>query len=133
MIPFKVNQIVRFHTPLPHEDPDQLFLLLELAEDVQPQRAAVRSISFNGSFAPINTVPLEDLEAVSMKTAEMFNHSVSVLKDDGTIVHGTVIGSKQADIFLELKTAEYGIVSNCLLEISDAEGTVHEGFYIVRK
>ena len=57
----EAGQIVRFHTPMEGEDPNQLYLVLEVHKDGIP-RAHVQALGTELSFPPVNVVKLNDLE-----------------------------------------------------------------------
>lgn len=44
MLPKKEGQIVRFHTPLADEDPEQIYVMLELKEDGERSRADIQAL-----------------------------------------------------------------------------------------
>lgn len=61
MIPHKDGQMVRFHTPLADEDPEQIYVVLELKENGERSRADIQALGTGWSFPPINTVLFSDL------------------------------------------------------------------------
>ena len=71
MKPNKPGQVVKFHTPLPDEDPDQLYVVLEIKEDVEKPRADIKALNTDLSFPPIYTVLLEDLKVVEVDTSDL--------------------------------------------------------------
>ncbi|MFZ1517541.1 MAG: hypothetical protein WAU11_02135 [Ignavibacteriaceae bacterium] len=71
MIPTQNGQIVRFHTPLPDEDPDQLFILLEYFSDVARPRAFIQALGSGMSIPPTTTVFAADLELVEFNTEQI--------------------------------------------------------------
>ena len=44
MIPNKYGQIVRFHTPLADEDPEQVYVVLELKEKGERSKADIQAL-----------------------------------------------------------------------------------------
>lgn len=60
------GSLVKFHSPLPDEDPNQIYTVMELIEDSERPRADIKPINTGLNFPPINTVPLEDLEIVKL-------------------------------------------------------------------
>ena len=62
MRPNKPGQVVKFHTPLPNEDPNFYYVVLEIKEDGERPRADIKVINTCLPFPPINTVLLEDLK-----------------------------------------------------------------------
>lgn len=71
MKPYKTGQIAKFHTPLPDEDSNQLYVILDIIEDVENPRAEVKALNTGLSLPPINTVLLDDLEVVEVDTSEL--------------------------------------------------------------
>lgn len=60
MLPNKEGQIVKFHTPLEDEDPNQIYVVLELKEDGERSRADIQPLGTEWAFPPIITVLLSD-------------------------------------------------------------------------
>lgn len=130
---FKVGQIVRFHTPLPDEDPSQLYVIVEIADDETANRAAIKPLNFKFQFPPVLTVKSSDLEEVRVSATEMVGETVTLKKNDGSEVNGRVISVKDKEIFLGMSKNEYEkIVTNCHLTIIDETGLTHEGFYVFK-
>lgn len=71
MKPYKTGQIAKFHTPLPDEDSNQLYVILDIIEDVENPSAEVKALNTGLSLPPINTVLLDDLEVVEVDTSEL--------------------------------------------------------------
>ena len=66
MKPNKIGQVAKFHTPLPDEDLNQLYLVTEIIEDVERPRAFIKALNTELPFPPINTALLNDLEVVGV-------------------------------------------------------------------
>lgn len=66
MKPNNIGQVAKFHTPLPDEDPNQLYLVTEIIEDVERPRAFIKALNTGLPFPPINTVLLNELEVVGV-------------------------------------------------------------------
>jgi hypothetical protein len=129
---FKVGQIVRFHTPLPDENPTQNYVIVEISDDIEANRAAIKPLNFKFQFPPILTVKISDLEEVKVPTTEMVGETVSIVKNDGSEVSGRVISVKDNEIFLEMSKDERQVITNCQLTIVDKVGLQHEGFYVFK-
>jgi hypothetical protein len=86
------GHLVRFHSPFPDEDPDQLYLLLNVTdfEELDKSRADILALGTGLSFPPINTVKLEDLEAVKWNTSELIGCHATLLKKDGSNASGII-------------------------------------------
>lgn len=68
MIPNKYGQIVRFHTPLADEGPEQIYVVLALKENGERSKAYIQALGTGLAFPPINTVLLSDLRVVEVGT-----------------------------------------------------------------
>ena len=82
MSPSKEGQIAKFHSPLEGENPEQVYVVLELHEDVERPRAKIQALNTGLAFPPVNTVPLEDLEVVEINTSDLIGHFVTINKPD---------------------------------------------------
>jgi hypothetical protein len=129
---FKVGQIVRFHTPLPDENPTQNYVIVEISDDSEAHRAAIKPLNFKFQFPPILTVKISDLEEVKVPATEMVGETVSIVKNDGSEVSGRVISVKDKEIFLEMSKDVRQVITNCQLTIVDKSGLQHEGFYVFK-
>ncbi len=129
---FKVGQIVRFHTPFPDEDPNQLYVIVEIADDETANRAAIKPLNFKYQFPPIMTVKIADLSRVRVSALEMVGETVTLKKIDGSDVSGRVVSARDVDIFLEMTRNEQEVVTNCQLTVIDRAGITHEGFYVFK-
>ena len=54
MLPTKEGQIVKFHTPLKDENPDQQYVVLEIKDDSIKSRVDIQALNTGSSFSPIN-------------------------------------------------------------------------------
>lgn len=84
MRPNKPGQVVKFQTPLPDENPDQLFVVLEIKDDVEKPRADIKALNTALSFPPIYTVLIDDLEVVEVDTSDIVGHIVTINKANYT-------------------------------------------------
>ena len=91
MRPIKIGQVAKFHTPLPDENPNQLYVVLEIIEDDERPRADIKALNTGLSFPPINTVKLDDLEVVEVDTADLVGHNVTINKADYSQAIGKVV------------------------------------------
>lgn len=128
MRPNKNGQIAKFHTPLPDEDPNQLYVVLEVKEDEVSPRADIQALNTGLSFVPINTVSLNDLEVVEVDTQDLIGHRVTINKSDYSQVQGKVISVNEQKIMLDLSK---GVETNVWLTIVDKEGKEHTGSLFV--
>lgn len=131
MKPNKPGQVAKFHTPLPDESPDQLYVVLEIKEDVERPRADIKALNTGLSFPPINTVLLEDLVVVEVDTADLVGHEVTINKADYSQVTGKVIKVSEQKIMLDLTKGVKGVETNVWLTIKDENGKEHTGTLFV--
>lgn len=127
MEPKKDGQIVRFHTPMADEDPKQLYVVLELKDDGERSRADIQSLGTAWAFPSITTVLLSDLEVVSVRTADLIGHHVTVRKPDLSTVDGKVVSVSEQKIDLDLSKSIKGVETNVWLTILDNNGLEHRG------
>ena len=127
MTPTKEGQIVKFHTPLPDENPDQLYVVLEVIADDERPRADIQALNTGLSFPPINSVRLSDLEVVEVDTQDLLGHKVTINKSDFSQVEGKVIKINEQKIQLDLSRGISGVETNVWLTVLDDQGTEHMG------
>ncbi|MBS0646133.1 MAG: hypothetical protein JSR97_06030 [Verrucomicrobia bacterium] len=131
MIPNKPGQVARFHTPLPDENPGQLYVVLEIKEDVERPRADIKALNTGLSFPPINTVLLDDLEVVEVDTSDLVGYEVTINKADYSQATGKVVKVSEQKIMLDLTKGVKGVETNVWLTIQDENGTEHTGTLFV--
>ena len=131
MRPDKKGQIARFHTPLEGENPEQLYVVLEVIEDDERPRADIQALNTGLSFVPVNTVQLHDLEVVEVDTQDLIGHKVTINKSDYSQIEGRVINVSEQKIMLDLSKGVNGVESNVWLTIVDKQGVEHTGTLFV--
>ena len=131
MKPTKVGQVAKFHTPLPDENPDQLYVILEIKGDDDSARVDIKALNTGLSFPPINTVKLADLEVVKVDTSDLIGHTVIINKTDYSQVSGKVIKVSEQQIMLDLTKGVKGVETNVWLTIQDESGKEHIGTLFV--
>jgi hypothetical protein len=131
MRPNKNGQVAKFHTPLPDENPDQLYVVLEIKEDDERPRADIKALNTGLSFPPINTVLLDDLEVVEVDTADLVGHQVTINKADYSQATGKVVKVSEQKIMLDLTKGVKGVETNVWLTIVDESGKEHTGTLFV--
>lgn len=131
MRPNKIGQIVRFHTPLPDENPNQLYVVLEVVEDDKRPRAQIRPLNTGLSLPPVNLVNLNDLEIVEVATQDLIGHHVTINKSDYSQATGEVIKVSEQKIILDLSKGVKGVETNVWLTIVDESGLEHFGALFV--
>ena len=131
MRPNKIGQVAKFHTPLPDENPNQLYVVLEIIEDDERPRAEIKALNTGLSFPPINTVKLDDLEVVEVDTADLVGHNVTINKADYSQATGKVVKVSEQKIMLDLTKGVMGVETNVYLTIEDENGKEHTGTLFV--
>jgi hypothetical protein len=131
MRPNKIGQVAKFHTPLPDENPNQLYVVLEIIEDDERPRADIKALNTGLSFPPINTVKLDDLEVVEVDTADLVGHNVTINKADYSQATGKVVKVSEQKIMLDLTKGVKGVETNVYLTIEDENGKEHTGTLFV--
>lgn len=127
MLPTKEGQIVKFHTPLKDENPDQQYVVLEIKDDSIKSRVDIQALNTGSSFSPINTVLLSDLEVIEVDTSDLIGHTVTVNKSDYSQVVGKVFKVREQKINLDLSKGIHGVETNVWLTILDDKGNEHMG------
>lgn len=131
MKPTKVGQVAKFHTPLADEDPNQLYVILEIKGDDASARVDIKALHTGLSFPPINTVKLDDLKVVELPTEELIGHDVTIIKSDNSKEKGKVTRVRENRIDLDLNKIATGVTTNVHLTIIDKNGIELEGTLFV--
>ena len=132
MYPTKEGQIVRFHTPLEGENPDQQYVVKEIYLDIERPKAQIEALNTGLAFAPIMTVFVEDLEEIAVSTDDLIGHTVTVRKSDYSEITGKVIRALEQKLKVDLSKGVNGIETNVLLTILDGNGNEQTGTLVVR-
>jgi hypothetical protein len=127
MTPNKTGQVAKFHTPLPDENPNQIYVVLEIIEDDIRPRADIQALNTGLPFPPVNTVSLKDLEVVEVESSDMIGHRVTINKSDYSQATGKVISVQDQKIYLNLTKGVTGVETNVWLTIQDENGIEHTG------
>ena len=112
MGPNKIGQVAKFHTPLPDEKPNQLYVVLEIIEDDERPWADIKAFNTGLSFPPINTVKLDDLEVAEVDTTDLVGHKVTINKADYSQATGKVVKVSEQEIMLDLTKGVKGVETN---------------------
>jgi hypothetical protein len=131
MRPNKTGQIAKFHTPLPDENPNQIYVVLEIIEDDIKPKADIQALNTGLPFPPVNTVSLNDLEVVEVGSSDLVGHHVTINKADYSQVAGKVISVRNQKISLNLTKGITGIETNVWITIQDGNGIEHTGTLFV--
>jgi hypothetical protein len=127
----KEGQIVKFHSPLAGEDPEQVYVILEIKQFDQMARADIQALNTGLSIVPVNTVRLDDLEVVEVSTDDLIGLIVKIKKLDTSIVLGKVIKIDKSKINIDLSREADGVDTNVHLIVIDREGREHAGTLFV--
>jgi hypothetical protein len=132
-VPTKVGQIVKFHTPYPDENPNQLYVLLEIFEydDNRKPKADIKPLNTRLSFPPINKVLLDDLEIAEVDTTDLIGFKASIKKEDHSIFSGKVIEVLNPKQKIDLSKIGERVETNVSTTIQDTSGNTHYGFLTV--
>lgn len=131
MRPNKIGQVVKFHTSLPDENPNQLYVILEINEDDENPRANIKALNTSLAFPPINTVKLNDLEVIEVDTSDLVGYNVTINKSDFSQATGKVLKVNEQKIILDLTKGVNGVETNVWLTIQDRDGKEHIGTLFV--
>ncbi|QJW92470.1 hypothetical protein HNV11_23650 (plasmid) [Spirosoma taeanense] len=130
MIPNKAGQVVKFHSPYPDEDPNQLYVVLEVFDHERP-RADIQALNTGLSFPPVNSVNLDDLEIVEVETKDLIGHQVTISTSDSSKVTGKVVQVRESKILLDMTKGGSDVATNVYLTIRDYNGIEHTGTLLV--
>lgn len=131
MKPTKQGQIAKFHTPLAEENPEQLYVVLEVIDDVERPRADIQALNTGLAFPPISKVFLDDLEVVEVSTQDLIGHYVTISKSDYSQVEGRVSKVSEQKIEVTLSNGVHGVETNVWLTVIDNDGVEHLGTLFV--
>lgn len=131
MKPIKKGQIVKFHTPLPEENPNQLYVVMEVIGDDERPRADIQALNTGLSLPPINTVRLGDLEIVEVDTNDLIGHKATINKSDYSQVEGRVVKVSEQKVEVNLSNGVNGVETNVWLTVVDNNGAEHLGTLFV--
>ncbi len=127
MKPNKAGQIVKFHTPYPDENPNQLYVILEIHEDVEKPRALIKELKKGLPFPSIITVLVKDLVIAEVDTSDLLHQKVKIFKADNSLVEGNVIKVSEKKVIPEMTVSENGVKTDVFLTIIDNKGVEHTG------
>ena len=129
--PRKIGQIVKFHTPLSDENPDQQYVIIELNADADVPRALVRALGTGLQFPPVNNVKIKDLTVVKISTKDLIGYPVTVITGSNEKHSGKAIKAQSDELLLELDLSDSGVSTNVSLTIVDDEEKEHVGFLVI--
>jgi transcription antitermination factor NusG len=131
MKPTKKGQVAEFHGPLKGENPEQLYVVLEIIDDEERPRVDIQALNTGLAFLPINTVRLDDLEVVEVSTEDLIGQIVTINKSDFSEVTGKVISVSEQSVNLNLSQGITGVETNVYLTIRNTLGEEHMGTLFV--
>ena len=124
---------MKFHTPLADENPNQLYVVLEVIDDGKRSRAEIQALNTGLSFPPVNKVRLTDLELAEVETNDLIGHKVTINKSDYSQVEGRVINVNEQKIELNLSSVVKGVETNVWLTVIDNNGVEHLGTLLINQ
>lgn len=127
MSPNKVGQVVVFHTPISEEEQNQQFVVVELHLESKQPEVAIKSFETD----VVETVLVEELEVVTLDTADLIGYAATIQTADNDEVSGTVLSAKEETVLLEMEVTEEAIITNVALTIKDKKGVEYSGFLLV--
>lgn len=127
--PNKPGQIVKFLTPYPDEDPNQLYLLHEIVDydDGMKTTATIKALIKGWSFLPINTVFLEDLELAEVDTTDLIGFDGTLITENGKRITGKILSVNREKQLVDLTKSEDQVNTNVRVTIQEAGGSIYEG------
>jgi hypothetical protein len=133
MRPTKIGQVVKFHTPLPDEDPDQLYVVNEIIFDVENPRAHIQVLNWKYPFPSVSVVLVEELELAEVDTSDLIGYKVTVLDEASELVTGRAIKADEKKIIPDFNKGSKYIATNVRLTILDEGNKPHTGMLIVNE
>lgn len=131
--PDTAGQLVKYHTPFPDENPDQLYVLLEIfeyGEGIKPN-ATIKALNNGWMFPPTQKVFLEDLQIAEVDTTDLIGYRASLIKDDHTKATGKVISVEMDKQIVNLVKVENRVETNVQIAVQDDAGNIHHGTLLV--
>jgi hypothetical protein len=133
MRPSKIGQVVKFHTPFPDEDPDQLYVVLEIYFDVKDPRACIKELNCKYSFPSVSVVLVEELILAEVDTSDLIGYKVTVLNETSELVTGRAVKADEKKIIPDFNKENKYISTNVRLTILDNANKPHTGMLIVNE
>jgi hypothetical protein len=127
----KEGQIVKYHSPLSDENPEQVYVVLEIKYDTESPKADIQALNTGLPVVPVSTVLLDDLEVVEVSTNDLIGLIVKIKKTDSSLIIGKVISIDQPKINLDLSNSMDGVNTNVYLTVLDRDGIIHTGTLFV--
>jgi hypothetical protein len=132
MTPTKAGQIVKFHTPMPDENPNQLYVILEIFFDVEKPRAIVQDLGLDFSFPPISVFYVSDFEVLEIDTADLLGHKVIIIQPDNTHSTGYVKNVAKQKIIPDYNLTKNGVETNLWVTITNDAGKLQSGYLFIK-
>ena len=125
MRPNKTEQVANFNIRLPDENPNQLYVVLEIIEDDERPRADIKKLKTDLSFPTINTVNLSDLNVVEVVTANLVGYNVTNNKTEYSQATRKFVKVSEQKIMLDLAKGVKSVETNVWLTIEAENGKEH--------
>ena len=130
MKPNKSGQLVKYHTPFPDENPKQVYLLVELYQDVERPRGYMKPLFMSDFLSGKKSVFIDELEVFEVQNTGLVGQFVTIQKKDMCKIKGEVVKTFDPKLTLLLSEVENGAISNIYLTVKDNNGVEYEGFLI---
>jgi hypothetical protein len=129
----KEGQIVRFHTPYPDEDPNQLYLIQEVMdyEEGRPAKALIMALNTGLGFPPVNSVLLDDLELAEVDTSNLVGYRGAIVSESGKEIEGTITEVQKNGLPVELSKEKARVDTNVQVTLKDRKGQIQHGRLVV--
>ncbi|MBN1971280.1 MAG: hypothetical protein JW870_18080 [Candidatus Delongbacteria bacterium] len=131
MTPTKIGQIVKFHTPMPDENPNQLYVILEIFFDVERPRAKVQALGLDFCFPLVSVYWVSDLEIVEIDTADLLGQKATIIQSDNAQTTGYVKNVAKQKIIPDYNLTKNGVETNVMVTIIDNEGVTKSGYLCI--
>ncbi|MCR9082014.1 MAG: hypothetical protein NXH89_06325 [Cyclobacteriaceae bacterium] len=131
--PTEVGQIVKFHSPYPDEDPNQLYLLIEIFDyegEILP-KADIKALNTGLSFPPIQSVKLKDLEIAEVNNSDLIGFEGTIISASGSYISGKITEVSPIKQTVNLTKRKSQVDTNVAVIIEDPSGEIHQGYLTV--
>ena len=132
MTPTKIGQIVKFNTPMPDENPKQMYVILEIFFDVERPRAKVKALGLNFNFPPTGVFSIADFEVVEIDSTDLLGHKATIIQNDNTQSTGYVKEVAIQKIIPDFNLTPNRVETNVWITITTEAGKLQSGYLFVK-
>ena len=126
MISIEKGSVVKFHTPISGENPEQLFVVLEVF-DRETQTARIMALNTGLNFPPVNTVKTEDLIPVPLPTDDLMGQTVTIFDSEDQRVQGVVNAITRPEDSPGMTLTPAGVIVDLVVTVTTPQGDVLTG------